>query len=38
MFRREKSLAAAVNQTPELPARRIVTIMLPQVLPLVKVK
>jgi hypothetical protein len=39
MFKRkEKSLAAAGNQTPDLPAHRIVTIMLPQLLPLVKLK
>jgi len=36
--RREKSLAAAGNRTPDLPAHRIVTTMLPQPLPLVKVK
>jgi hypothetical protein len=38
MFRREKSLAAAANRTPDLLDRRIVTIMLPQILPLVKEK
>jgi hypothetical protein len=36
--RREKSLAAVGNRTPDLPAHRIVTTILPQLLPLVKVK
>jgi hypothetical protein len=36
--KREKSLAAAGNRTPDLLACRIVTIMLPQLLALVKVK